>query len=1141
MAVNMGSAVAFLELDTSKFSSGFKSAMNDLKVFGSKSATAEQKVKGLSSAMISAGSTLTKGLTLPLAGVGAASLKVATDFESGMAEVKAISGATGKDFKALSDKAKQMGATTKFSATQASEAFKYMAMAGWDTNDMLNSISGVMNLAAASGEDLASVSDIVTDAMTAFGLSADGTSKVMKDGYEKEVSNATRFTDVLAKASSNSNTNVSMMGETFKYVAPVAGALGYSVEDTATAIGLMANSGIKGSQAGTALRSTLSRLAKPTKTVQAVMDKYNISLTDSQGQMKPLKQLMEELRGTFGNLSQAEQASVAASLAGQEGMSGLMAIVNSSDEDFNKLSDSIYNANGACDEMSETMLNTTKGSLELLKSALEGAGIVIGERLQPYIRKLAEWIQKLAEWFTNLSDKQLDFIVKAGLIVAAVGPVLTIFGKLLDSGLKVFNAFKRLGSGFESARKYLFGFDKEVKQGTGKLGETRTYVKHVTGVFEKLKGTLVTNTKSFGLLGGTLKTVGGVFKTLFSAINPIVILIGILVAAFVTLWKTNEDFRNKMKEIWSELKQVFSDFVNGVKQRFEDLGIDFGKITEGLKKAWETFCNILAPLFTTTFQTIVDFISGVLDVILGIIDVFIGIFTGNFDKVKQGIYEIFSGIVDFISDFVGNILDLVSGVLEALGFDGAAEKVQSFKETVQKGIEDVKNFIAQIPQAIVDVFNTINNFFNVTLPEAVAGFIKGIVDKIKEGIQKIKDTFSAINDFFNVTIPEAVAGAIQSVIDFLANGVNTIILFFTETIPNALSTFFSETIPNAIDAFFTFLSELPYKLGVLIGEMLGTIYNFAVDLKDWIITEVPLIIESVITFIKELPGKIWDLLVSVVTKVQEFGTNLNEKIQEVATSFVDKFIEFITSLPDKIWNLLVTVVTKVQEFGTNLNTKIKEIATNMVNKFIQFIKNLPSKVWNLLLTVISKVKQFGSQVVSKAKEIATNFVNSFINFVKNLPTKLMSILKQIPQKILALGATLRQAGAKIITSLWEGIKSIATSVLDWVKDFADSIKSFFQGVIDGFKKVKDKGAEAREISRSVNGSHANGLDYVPFNGYVAELHKGERVLTAEENKRYNEGKTGTGGDTFNFYNTKPNPYEYARQMKQAKKELLYGF
>lgn len=982
MAVNMGSAVAFLELDTSKFSKGFQSAFNDLKVFGSKTATAEQKIKGLSSSMSTVGSTLTKNVTLPLAGIGAASLKVATDFESGMAEVKAISGATGEDFKKLSDKAKQMGATTKFSATQASEAFKYMSMAGWDTNDMLNSISGVMNLAAASGEDLASVSDIVTDAMTAFGLSADGTSKILKDGYSKEVSNATRFTDVLAKASSSSNTNVALMGETFKYVAPVAGALGYSVEDTATAIGLMANSGIKGSQAGTALRSTLSRLAKPTKQVQEVMDKYNISLTDSQGQMKPLKQLMEELRGAFGNLSQAEQASVAASLAGQEGMSGLMAIVNSSDEDFNKLSDSIYNANGACDEMSETMMNTTKGSLELLKSALEGAGIVIGERLQPYIRKLAEWIQKLAEWFSKLSDKQLDFIVKAGLIVAAVGPVLLIFSKLLTSITNVFRAFKKINDIQKDVRTSI----KLVKAGysglASQMGGIPRVISSVTNGFKQLGLTLIGNVKQIGLFGGVIKTLGGVFKKLFTVINPIAILIGILIAAFVTLMATNEEFRNKMKSIWDELKQVFVDFKN----KLEELGIDFGAIADGMKKAWETFCNILAPLFTTTFQTIVDFIKGVLDVILGVIDVFVGIFTGDFDQAANGVYEIFSGFIDFFSNLFGNIIDLISGVSEALGFEGAAEKLENFKNVVQEKIEIIKGIIAAFPQ-----------------------FIVGIIQ--------------------------------------------TIISFFTETIPSALNTFATETIPNELEELKAFLDQLPYMLGYLIGELIALIIQFGQNVLGWIETEVPKMIQNVISFVEELP----------------------------------------------------------------------------------------SKIWNLLLQVVQKVIAWGSQMKARSQDVSRQFVADFITYVKELPKKLWEIIKQLPEKVKDIKTTMKQAGKDIITSLWEGIKEIASGVLQWVEDFVGKIGSFFKGIIDGFNSVKNKGSEANEISKSVNGRHANGLDYVPFNGYVAELHKGERVLTAKENKEYNKGNaTGNGGDTFNFYNTKPNPYEYARQMKQAKKELLYG-
>ncbi|MDT2194273.1 phage tail tape measure protein [Paenibacillus larvae] len=197
-----------------------------------------------------AGSNLTKKVTLPIAGIGAAALKVGIDFEAGMSEVKAISGATGEDFEKLKAKAEELGANTKFSASEAASGLKYMAMAGWDTKQMLAGIDGVMMLAAASGEDLGLVSDIVTDSMTAFGLAAD---------------QAGKFADILAAASSKSNTNVAMLGESFKYVAPVAGALGYSAEDTAVALGLMANAGIKASQSGTSLRSALTNLASPTK------------------------------------------------------------------------------------------------------------------------------------------------------------------------------------------------------------------------------------------------------------------------------------------------------------------------------------------------------------------------------------------------------------------------------------------------------------------------------------------------------------------------------------------------------------------------------------------------------------------------------------------------------------------------------------------------------------------------------------------------------------------------------------------------------------------------------------------------------------------------------------------------------------
>lgn len=453
MAVNIGSAVAYLELDTSKFSKGFKTAYNDLKVFSDKSATAGNKLRGLSSTFDSVGKSLTKTVTVPLVGIGTAAVKTAAQFDSHMSEVKAISGATGEQFTQLRNKAIEMGAKTKYSASESAQAFKYMAMAGWDTKDMLNSISGVMNLAAASGEDLASVSDIVTDAMTAFGLSADGTTKVIKNGLTVEVSNATHFADVLAQASSKSNTNVAMMGETFKYVAPVAGALGYSVEDTAVAIGLMANSGIKASQAGTTLRTLLTNLAKPTDTMQSAMDYLGISLETTDGKMKSFSEVMQDLRKSFGQckmpmdtfkkkLAEIEKqhesgeitekkynaavedltkkaygaegalkANLAASLAGAEGMSGLLAIVNATDEDFQNLTDSINNCDGVSQDMADTMNDNLNGSITLLKSAIESALISIGDRFTPVIRKLAENITGLVEKFNGLSDEQKDQII----------------------------------------------------------------------------------------------------------------------------------------------------------------------------------------------------------------------------------------------------------------------------------------------------------------------------------------------------------------------------------------------------------------------------------------------------------------------------------------------------------------------------------------------------------------------------------------------------------------------------------------------------------------------------------------------------------------------------------------------------------
>nr|DAX65521.1 MAG TPA: minor tail protein [Caudoviricetes sp.] len=372
-------------------------------------------------------------LSLAAAGVGAAAVKITADFDEAMSKVSAISGATGEDFDKLRAKAREMGAETKFSATESAQAFTYMAMAGWDTEKMLNGISGVMSLAAADGLDLATTSDIVTDAMTAFGLKAE------QSGH---------FADVLAKASSSANTNVAMLGESFKYVAPLAGGLGYSVEDTSVALGLMANAGIKGSQAGTSLKTALQNLTKPVGQVRTVMDKYNISIANSDGSMKSLSEVMDMLRTNLGGLSEAQQAAAATTLFGKTAMAGMLTIINASEEDYSKLTEAIANADGTAKKMADTMQQNLNGQLTILKSGLEEAAISIGDALMPLIKGLVAAVQGWVTWFNSLNGATKSTIAIIGVLVAALGPLLVVIGTLITSVGTIMTAIPTMTAAF---------------------------------------------------------------------------------------------------------------------------------------------------------------------------------------------------------------------------------------------------------------------------------------------------------------------------------------------------------------------------------------------------------------------------------------------------------------------------------------------------------------------------------------------------------------------------------------------------------------------------------------------------------------------------------------------------------------------
>ncbi|UXS58553.1 phage tail tape measure protein [Staphylococcus delphini] len=762
------------------------------------------KLKSVGESMKSVGRSMSMYVTAPtVAGFGLAAKK-SIDFDDSMRKVKATSGATGKEFDLLRDKALEMGAKTKFSASESADALNFMALAGWDTKEMMSGIDGVMQLAAASGEDLAQVSDIVTDGLSAFGLKA-------KD--------SSHFADVLAQTSSKANTDVAGLGEAFKYVAPVAGSFGFSVEDTSIALGLMANSGVKASQAGTALKSMMTKLAKPTGEAKKTMETLGISITDSEGKMLPFRDITDQLRGSLGGLSKAQQSAAVKTLFGQEAMSGILPIINASDEDYQKLTKSIDNSAGASKRMSDEMEGGIGGSIRKMKSAIESMAISIGDVLAPHIRKAADFLAMLADKFTNMPGWVKTGVVGLGIFAAALGPLILTTG-----------AF------------------------TAALGSIMTTIGPVMTGITKAGGLMnFLGTKApFAAKGLTL--VGGAFKFMLGPVGLAIAAVVAIGTAFVVAYKKSETFRNIVhavidpvidgfkklwnvaKEIFNTLKSLFSgnslptvdllskimpkataikvtttlmqirqafiDAFNAIWQFGQDIGRKLGQfwnqngatIMQGLTNIWNTiftvftevknflwpilqelggvvktvFMNVIVPavkigmqiiwgvmkflwpliktLIVDTWNNIKGIINGALDVILGIVKIFSGIFTGQWGKVWEGVKQVFSGALTLIWNLVQ--LWFVGKILKVVKIFGGF-----FKGVISKAFNGVKSVVGTVLKFIWSIISSIfKRILSITksIFSSVFKFIKSIWTSIKNAVSSIvKSLWSRIKGIWN--------------------------------------------------------------------------------------------------------------------------------------------------------------------------------------------------------------------------------------------------------------------------------------------------------------------------------------------------------------------------------------------------------
>lgn len=390
------------------------------------------KLTTLGFGAVNLGSTLTGAITTPLVGIGVAAMTTFGNFEQQMNRVKAISGATGGQFDQLKQRAVELGASSVFSASEVAQAMENMASAGMNVNDIYSASAGVMDLAAVSGRDMGLAAEAVASAMNQFGIAGE---------------NATHVADVYAKAAADTNAETVDMAEAMKYAGPVMSSLNSSFEETAAAIGIMSNAGIKGSQAGTTLRTAMQRLAAPTDVASKLMQSLGISAYNSEGQMKPISELLPHLQERLSGLSEEQRNNALNTLFGKESLSGMLALLDSAGPEFDGVVSGLQNSNGAAKEMADTMNSGLSGSIENLKGKLETAAITVSERFAPYIEQLADKVGELTEWFTNLSEEQQDQIIKWGLVAAAAGPALVVFGKVAGTLGTTFKALGTVSSG----------------------------------------------------------------------------------------------------------------------------------------------------------------------------------------------------------------------------------------------------------------------------------------------------------------------------------------------------------------------------------------------------------------------------------------------------------------------------------------------------------------------------------------------------------------------------------------------------------------------------------------------------------------------------------------------------------------------
>lgn len=1025
-----------------------------------------KKVWGLVSSPIASAAAFA-GIT-----VGAAdTINTFKDFQAAMSQVQAVSGATGTEFEKLTAKAKKMGASTQFTAKESADAFNYMAMAGWKTGDMLNGIEGIMNLAAAAGEDLATTSDIVTDAMTAFGLAADGTTKVIgKDGVAKEVANATHFADVLAAASSNANTNVGMMGETFKYVAPVAGAMGYSIEDSAIAIGLMANNGIKASQGGTALRSIITRLStdagassKKLGALGTLTKKLGVEFYNTDGSARGLNDVLSDARVAWQGLSKEQQASYGKVIAGQEAMSGWLALMNSTPKDIEKVTDAIVNCDRASADMARTMNDNLSGSFTYLQSAVDGVKIAVGERLSPYVKDFVDWltgkmpgVQAAAENMADAIGNKIDGVMKSVTSLTSSSEwknAETLWEKVQVAWDKlVAEPFDKWWSG--KGKTWLTGKANDIGQGLG------------TALKEGILGLL-------GLEPGSAVEDG--------------MSIG---KSFMDGFLSGFDAKKVAEAVWKGLKDVFKDaakLLPGGEDATSTSKLSAGLIGMGAFKIGKTAYKAYKG-----GKAIVNGIKGV------------GSAIGNVTGISQGMHVAGMGMGDAaletgslglggrigvrlagagsgIAKAAAKAAPVAAGIGSAVqigldaykgagkakewtGSDSIGHKAASGigaaiggtgngifgKESMAKKAADIGGGAlkgAGIGAAIGSIIPGAGTAAGAGIGAAVGAAGAAIGgSNIAKALSKAGE---AIGGFFTETVPEKFGEFAEG-----AKG------FFTESVPQALSAvgskvsgFFTETVPAKWDEFIAgvqnfFTEQVPYALGYAAGKI-------------------------AVFFTETVPEKFDEL----VTGIGNFFTETVPGAMSAAGSTLYAFFtETVPAFFGNLWDGITGFFTET------VPGAMTAVGASLSTFFTETVPTFFTQMWDGITGFFTETVPNAIETVGQA--VHTFFTETVPGFFRNLWSGITGFFTEaVPNAIASVG---------------EGISGFFGSIKEKVSGFFSGLASKVTGFLSGASESAGAGYSAATEKHAEGGIMTS-----PHIGLVAE--DGAEAIIPLSGKRRNRG------------------------------------